>query len=313
MRYCKYCGSQIPDNSFCNCPEALVERQETQNAFRQQQPTGYPQQQQPAGGFPQQQQPAGGFPQQQPGGNPQQPGGYPQTGGYPQQPGGYPQQPGGFQPNPPRQGKNFGQKLIEPFTIYFKNPTQAVQNRINDKDFLTPLIYISVLFIVMLGVKCCIYGTEAVKGKPYVDYNFGLALLAAFISVIALCVAYVISRFLILLVCGKKPANPGDLMLGSLISFGVNSIVPMGIILVGGLFYMATNVLAYMFFALATVWYIAACLLEIKDEFDPKGNVFLRLLMAGLIIGTFVALYFLLYRGLFAMNVRAVTTLRYYY
>ena len=102
-------------------------------------------------------------------------------------------------------------------------------------------------------------------------------------------------------------------MLGSFISFGVNSIIPMGVMLIGGLFYMATSMLAYMFFALATVWYIAAGLLEIKDDFDPKGNGFLRLLMAGLMIGTFVALYFLLYRGLFVMNVRAVTTIRYYY
>ena len=166
---------------------------------------------------------------------------------------------------------------------------------------------------MVLGVSNCIYGTEAVKGKPYIDYNFGFVVLAAFISVIALCVAYVISRFLILIVCGKKPVNAGDIMLGSFISFGVNSIIPMGVMLIGGLFYMATSMLAYMFFALATVWYIAAGLLEIKDDFDPKGNGFLRLLMAGLMIGTFVALYFLLYRGLFVMNVRAVTTIRYYY
>ncbi len=287
MKFCKHCGSQIPDNAVCNCPDAVAERQAAQNGVRQQ-PS--------AGSYPR----TGGYPQQQ------QPGGYPQTGGYPQQPGGY-------QPNPPRQGKNFGQKLIEPFTIYFKDPTKAVKNRINDKDFLTPLIYISVLFLVVLGVSNCIYGTEAVKGKPYIDYNFGFVILAAFISVIALCVAYVISRFLILIVCGKKPVNAGDIMLGSFISFGVNSIIPMGIMLVGGLFYMATSMLAYMFFALATVWYIAAGLLEIKDDFDPKGNVFLRLLMAALMIGTFVALYFLLYRGLFVMNVRAVTTIRYYY
>lgn len=245
----------------------------------------------------------GGFPQQP---QPQQP--VYQQPVYPGQP--YPQQP-----QPQRQGKNFGQKLIEPFTIYFKDPTKAVRNRINDKDFLTPLIYIAMLFIIMLGVKCCIYGTEGVKGRPVINYNFGLTLLAAFICTLAMCVAYVMSRFIILMVCGKKPVNAGDIMLGSLISFGVNSIIPMGIILVGGLFYMATSMIAYMFFAVAVVWYIAAGLLEIKDEFDPNGNKFVRLLMAGLIIGVFVALYFLLYRGMFAMNVRAVTTtniIRYY-
>lgn len=229
-------------------------------------------------------------------------------GGY-QQPG-Y-QQPGYQQPQyaAPRQGKSFGQKLIEPFTIYFKNPKQAVDNRIKDKDFLTPLIYISVLFIIMLGVKCCIYGHEAVKGKPVIDFNFGLTLLAAFIAVIALAVVYVISRFVILIVCGKKPVNSGELMLSSLISFGVNSIVPMCIILIGGLFYMATSMLAYMFFAVAAVWYIAAGLLEIKDEFDPNGNPFVRLLMVGLIVGVLLALYILLYKGLYEMNVRTINVL----
>lgn len=263
MKFCKHCGNQIPDNSVCNCPGAVAERQAQ---------SGYPQQ-------------------------PQQP--------VYQQPG-YPGQPYPPQPQPQRQGKNFGQKLIEPFTIYFKDPTKAVRNRINDKDFLTPLIYISLLFIIMLGVKCCIYGTEAVKGRPLIDYNFGFTILAAFICTVALCAAYVLSRFLILIVCGKKPVNAGEIMLGSLISFGVNSLVPMGIILIGGLFYMATSLIASMFFAVAVVWYIAAGLLEIKDDFDPNGNKFVRLLMAGLIIGVFVALYFLLYRGMFAMNVRAV-------
>lgn len=233
-----------------------------------------------------------------------QQGGYQQVGNQ----GGY--QQGNYQGGPQyvtRSGKSFGQKLIEPFTIYFKNPKLAVDNRIKEKDFVTPLIYIAVLFIVMLGVKNCIYGHEALEGKPFVDYNFGLALLAAFIATLAMCVVYVLSRFLILLVCGKKPVNAGELLINSLISFGVNSIVPMGIILVGGLFYMAASMVAYMFFALAVVWYICAGLLEIKDEFDPNGNLFVRLLMAGLIIGVLVALYFLLYRGLFEMNVRAVT------
>ena len=225
---------------------------------------------------------------------------------YPQQPA-YGQQQAYVPPQkPPREGKNFGQKLIEPFTLYFKNPKQAVDNRIKDKDFVTSLIYIATLFIVMLGVKCCIYGTESVKGRPYINYNFGLALLAAFIATIALCTAYVMSRFIILIVCGKKPVNGGELMLNSLISFGVNSIVPMGLILVGGLFYMATSMLAYMFFAVAVVWYLVAGLLEIKDDFNPDGNPFVRLLITALIIGTFVALYFLLYRGLYVMNVKAV-------
>ena len=224
--------------------------------------------------------------------------------------GGY-QQPAYQQPAyaapQPRQGKSFGQKLIDPFKVYFKNPKKAVDNRIADKDFITPLIYIGALFIIMLGVKSCIYGTEAVKGRPFVNYNFGLDLLAAFIATIALCAVFVLSRFIILAVCGKKPFRGGQVLLESLISFGVNSMVPMCIMLVGGLFYMATSMIAIMFFTLAAVWYIAAGLLEIKDAFDPNGNPFVRLLIVAVVIGVFIALYILLYSGLFAMNVRSVT------
>ena len=276
MKFCKHCGNQRADDAVCNCPGAVAERSQQ-------------------GGYQQ-----GGYQQ----------GGY--QGGYQQ--GGY--QQGGYQGGPQyvtRSGKSFGQKLIEPFTIYFKNPKLAVDNRIKEKDFVTPIIYIAVLFLVMLGVKNCIYGHVAYEGRPLIDYNFGFALLAAFIAVIAMCTVYVMSRFLILLVCGRKPANAGQLFVDSFISFGVNSIVPMGIILIGGLFYLASSLVASMFFAVAVVWYICAGLLEIKDEFDPNGNVFVRLLMAGLIIGVFVALYFLLYRGLYEMNVRTISASAYYF
>lgn len=93
-------------------------------------------------------------------------------------------------------------------------------------------------------------------------------------------------------------------MLGSFISFGVNSIIPMGIMLIGGLFYMASSMTAHIFFFAAAIWYIVACLLEIKDDFDPNGNAFVRLLICALMIGTFIALFYLLYFGMFRMNVR---------
>ena len=60
---------------------------------------------------------------------------------------------------------------------------------------------------------------------------------------------------------------------------------------------------------LSNVLYIAAGLLEIKDEFDPNGNPFVRLLMVGLIVGVLLALYILLYKGLYEMNVRTINVL----
>ena len=207
---------------------------------------------------------------------------------------------------PQREEKSVVQKFIDTLSRYFSNPKQAVDKCIREKDFVTAFICIGALFVVMLGVKCCIYGTEAVKGRPYVNFNFGLTLLAALIAVTALCAAYVLSRFIILMVCGKKPVDAVQLMTDALISFGVNSVVPMGLLLVGGLFYMAADMPGYMFFAVAAVWYIVSGLQEIKDDFAPGGNLFVRLLITSVIIGALIALYFLLYRGLYSMNVKTV-------
>ena len=265
MKFCKHCGNQIPDNAVCNCPGAVAERQQNQGGYQQ---PGY-------------------------------------------------QQPGYQQPQyaAPRQGKSFGQKLIEPFTLYFKNPKQAVDNRIKDKDVFTPLIYIGALFMLLMGVTSCVYGIHAAKGVQIpgekdtgktgvIDYNFGLCVLAAFILVLGMCAAYVLSRFIITMALGKKPVNAGDVFMGGFISFGVNSIIPMALMVIGGLFYMATSLVGVLFFIVAAIWYISANLIELKDTIDPAKNGFVKLLVIAMVIGTFTALFFLLYQAMFAMNVK---------
>lgn len=294
MKFCKHCGSQIPDDAVCNCPGAVAERQGQggyQAPYQQQQQVYY---QQPV---------------------------YAAAG----------------------QGKSFGQKLVEPFTLYFKNPKKAVNNRIKDKDFITPLIYIATLFIILIGVCCCVYGIHAAKGvvipgedsikvdttdvnpndmtsvmkamtamsaaagvSQSVDFNFGLCVLAAFILTVGMCAAYVLSRFIITMAIGKKPVNPGDVFINGMISFGVNSIIPLVLMIVGGLFYMLTSLVGAMFFIAAAVWYIIANVLELKDNVDYETNGFVKLLVTALVIGAFTALFFLLYQAMFAMNVKVV-------
>lgn len=221
------------------------------------------------------------------------------------------------QQRPQRQGKNFGQKLIEPFTLYFKDPKQAVDNRIKDKDIFTPLIYFGALYMMLIGVLSCIYGAQAFKGSLVegvgdsvygsmsgVTFYFALVVLAAFILSLGMCAAYVLARVLILLVVGKKPFNIGKAFIEGFISFGVNSIVPIGLMIIGGLFYMLASLVGMFFFILAAIWYVVIGLYEIKDSLDLSGNKFVKLVIVAGIIGSFLALYYILYRAMFAMNVR---------
>ena len=303
MKFCRHCGTQLPDNAVCNCPDAVAERQ-AQGGFQQ------PPRQPLYGQSPYGQQPQ---PSQQP-----QPPKNPQTPQPPRPP--YQGNPdfNDAQKMPPRQENGFGKKLIEPFTLLFKDPKKAVNNRIKDKDIATPLIYTGALFLAVLAACNCVYGTHAFKGilvpgdtlsmgKGMVAYNFGLAFLAAFLLTVGMAATYVGARFLILLLCGKKGKDPVQLLTESLISFGVNSVIPMGLILLGGLFYMVSSLFGWVFFILTAFWYAVSCLLEIRDDFDPQGNPFLRLLIVAGITGGSVALFLLLYQGMFAMNVRIIS------
>ena len=61
-----------------------------------------------------------------------------------------------------------------------------------------------------------------------------------------------------------------------------------------------------VFFLLAAVWYVAAGILEIKDDLSDSANPFFKLMMVAVTIGVSVVLYYFLYKGMYAMNVRMV-------
>ena len=207
---------------------------------------------------------------------------------------------------PRQQTGSFAQNLLAPLKTYFKDPKKAVDDRIKGKDHITALIYIGALLFTMIVEKACVYGAEAYTGRPYVDFNFGFVLLAALLSVTGLCAVYVGARFVIMATVGKKPFNAVNTLINSLISFGVNSIVPMGFILLGGLFYLLADGVGTVFFILAAAWYIAAGILELKDDLSDSANPFFKLMIVALSVGVSLALYYFLYNGMYAMNVRMV-------
>lgn len=207
---------------------------------------------------------------------------------------------------PRQQETTFAQKLTAPLKTYFKDPKKAVDDRIKSKDYITALVFIGALFVTMIAEKACVYGAEAFTGRPYIAFNFGLVLLAALLSVTGLCAVYVGARFVIMATVGKKPFNAVNALMDSLISFGVNSIVPMGLILLGGLFYLLADGLGMVFFILAAAWYVAAGILELKDSLSDSANPFFKLLIVAMAIGISIALYYFLYKGMYALNVRMV-------
>lgn len=207
---------------------------------------------------------------------------------------------------PRQQENNFVGNMLAPLKTYFKDPKKAVDDRIKSKDFITALIFIGALFFTMIAEKACVYGAEAFAGRPYIDFNFGLVLLAALLSVSGLCAVYVGARFVIMAIVGKKPFNAVNALINSLISFGVNSLVPMGLILVGGLFYLLADGVGIVFFILAAAWYVAAGIMELKDDLSDSANPFFKLMIVAMTIGVSLVLYYFLYKGMYAMNVRMV-------
>lgn len=213
---------------------------------------------------------------------------------YNQQPQGYPQQ--GYQQayqqaRPAGQGGfNFGSTFLG----YFKNPLKASADSQRAKDFITPLIMLGSLFVLLIGVNCCIFGNASVairsadgikdfKDYPLYGFNFGFVVIAALIETVAFPAIYVFVKFLMNAIF-VKPFNFSKAFLNSFISFGVHSIVPVMAIVTGGLFYMASGFIGQLFFGFALVWYIVMLVAEIFDEVPAeKRNLVFFIALIGLI------------------------------
>ena len=199
----------------------------------------------------------------------------------------------------------------------FQNPKQAVADLVKEKNLKLPLMYIAALFAVMLITCNCIYGVHAAKGiltpgselsigGGAVSYNFFLSLFAAILLTCGMAVLYVAARILTLMLCSTKKQPLADRVKVSLTSFAVNALVPMCLILLGGLFYLASSMVGWFFFVLAIIWLVVSGVTELWNALDSKHTPFMRLVLTAGIAGLAVALYLWLYIGMFAMNVHIV-------
>ncbi len=108
------------------------------------------------------------------------------------------------------------------------------------------------------------------------------------------------------MLCSTKKQPLADRVKVSLTSFAVNALVPMCLILLGGLFYLASSMVGWFFFVLAIIWLVVSGVTELWNALDSKHTPFMRLVLTAGIAGLAVALYLWLYIGMFAMNVHIV-------
>ena len=267
MKFCKHCGNQIPDNAVCNCPGAIAERQGQGQGY---QPQGY----QPRVGS-----------------------------GYvsPYAAHGTPNataQPVGE--------SKFGRgmkNVPQVFASYFRDPKKTVAISKQTGDFVVAIIYTVILFLALIGINSCVYGKNAVA--LHLGFNFGLVVLAALIETVGLVTAYVMCKFLIL-AATVKPFNAGKAFADSFISFGVNMVVPLICMIVGGLFWMLTSWVSQIFFAFALFWLVVCLLSEVKDEIPPANNSFVRIIIIAGFLAAYVYLFLLLVKGMNSMNTFSV-------
>lgn len=250
MKICEYCGREIPDGEVCDCPDAAArrERDARRRARRAAQQTQQPKQESEL-----------------------------------------PEAYHGI----PIPDDTLSEKLMKSLHTAFQNPKQAVADLVKEKNLKFPLMYIAALFAVMLITCNCIYGVHAAKGVltpgselaiggGAVSYNFFLALFAAVLLTCGMAVLFVAARTLMLTLCCTKKQPLAERVKVSLTSFAVNALVPMCLILLGGLFYLASSMVGWFFFVLAIIWFVVSGVTEIWNALDSKHTPFMRLQASGI-------------------------------
>ena len=270
MKFCQICGRPLQDGEVCNCQAQQAPQQPVQQQY--QQPV-QPQYQQPV------QQPYAAQPQYQ-------------------------------QPAQPKQDGKFVKALKNipvAFKSYFKNSEKVIETAKAKKDFLLPLLYIAILFLINLILGICFFARmsgngyyaglgvlQGVFGGFFFKFNFGLVLLAALIITVVECVLYTGARFLAQVIFAKKPA--GQAILDSFIEFGFHSIPLSCLVLVGALLGLITAWLLVPFLGFAAsylvVTYVTATL---KDAEGFQNKLVRNIIMAGTVMLCIALIFWMLY------------------
>ena len=309
MKFCQYCGKPLEDNAVCSCQ---AQRQQDLDDMRtvaanpitmepaDQQPQASAAPQRPAPqpprpmGAPQPPRPMGAPQPQRPMGAPQPP--RPMGAPQPPRPMGAPQpqrpmgQPYPGQPYRPQRPENKFVKAVKNFPVVFTNYWTKSDKLIGaakkSKDWILPLMFIMVHFIVNLILSLCYFGRmtsddyagglimlkETFIAGP--EFNFGLVLVAALIVTFANCFIYIIFRTLAASILAKK--NPAIAFVDALIEFGIHSMVISLWLVFGSLLTLATCWLTVPVIGFAMAYYVVIGVSNTVEESGKTNNVFVR-------------------------------------
>jgi len=295
MKFCPICGKPLQDNEVCTCqakqaaPQQPVQPQYQQPVQPQYQRPVQPQYQQPV--QPQYQRPV-----------------QPQY----QQPYTVPQQPQA--PRPEGKFVKALKNIPVVFKNYWKNGDKVVETAKSKKDFILPLLFIAIFFLINLIVGICFFAR--MSGAGYASglsllmlvfgwgggypFQFGMTLLVALIMTVVSAVLYILFRFLFMIIFAKKPA--GQAFFDALIEFGIHSVPVSCIMLLGGLLGLITAWLLVPMIGLAVAYYIVVGIKATLKESEGFQNKFLQTALIAVAIMLVVALMFWMFYLTCGMN-----------
>lgn len=163
-------------------------------------------------------------------------------------------------------------------TSYMKNPKKTVGIAKKTDDIIAGGLFAAIMFLALLLSNCCYFGRIAAVSRGYIGFNFGVALLSAFLTTLFAAGGYVLIAF-VLRMAFKKADNGMKAFTDSVISFGVNSIVPAAAVILGGLFMLFASYIGLFFFCVAVFWYVICALRELDSAPGEPKNLFVYMIV----------------------------------
>lgn len=187
-------------------------------------------------------------------------------------------------------------------TSYLKNSKKTVSIAKKTEDIIAGAIFIAILFLTLLISNSCYFGKIAAASYGYIGFNFGIVLLSAFLITLFAVGGYVLVTFVLQLAFAKTKNNVKALK-DSVISFGINSIIPAAAVLLGGLFSLFASYIGVFFFGVAIFWYVISAIGEIDAVVTEPKNVFAYTMVKVLSVTLAVLLVLLMFVWMNALGI----------
>ena len=199
------------------------------------------------------------------------------------------------------------------FRGYFKNSDRVIEIAKSKRDFVLPLLYIGILFLVNLMLGTCFFARMSstgyfsglgilagVFGGIYFRFNFGLVLVSALIITAVVSMVCVGARFISLLIFAKK--SPLDALFYALIEFGFHSIPVSCLLLCGTVLGLISAWLLVPMVGFAASYLLVVYITTTVKEAEGFGSKLTRNMILTAVVTVSVALVFWMLHLMCAMN-----------